>query len=138
MQKRPLWFIIISCFILLYQIVWLASVLQLPDDLKNQISLSVPFEVVISGIIVTFFTIGLRALILMRRWAFRYTLVGIGILWGTILLRLIIFTEADYDRQRLPFLIMTFVIIGGLVCVPILYKTIHNSTKGANSYDPNP
>ena len=64
MTKRPLWFIIITCFILLYQIVWLVSVLQLPDDFKNQISLSVNLEIGISVLIVTFFTYGLRALIL--------------------------------------------------------------------------
>lgn len=138
MTKRPLWFIMLTCFILIYQIVWLISVLQLPDDLKNQISLSVPLEIVMSVTIVTFFTIGLRALIGMQAWAIRYTLVGIDILWVTILGRLILFAEADYDRQRLPFLIMTFVIVGGFIAVPKLLKIIHNSTKGENSYDPNP
>lgn len=137
MQKRPLWFIILTCFILLYQIVWLMSVLQLPDDLKTKISLSLPYEIITSAVIVTFFTIGLRALILTRAWAIRYTLGGIGILWVSILLRLILFAEADYDRQRLPFLIMTCVIVCGLVAVPKLLKIIH-STKGENSYDPNP
>jgi len=138
MNKRPLWFIIITCFILLYQIVWLVSVLQLPDDLKNQISLSVNLEIGISVLIVTFFTFGLRALILTRKWAIKYTVVGIVILWMTILLRVIVFAEADYDRQRLPFLLFITVVVCGLGVLSSIVKTIHKSTKGENSYDPNP
>jgi len=138
MNKRPLWFIMMTCFILLYQIVWLISVLQLPDDLKDTVSLSVPFEVIVSGAIVTFFTVGLRALILTRPWAIRYTVGVIAVLWMTIILRLIVFAEADYDRQRLPFLVFITIVVCGLMVLPKLVKTIHKSTKGENSYDPNP
>ena len=87
MQKRPLWFISFTCFMILYQIVWAIRVLQLEHNLQKQISLSVPLEVVVSILIVTFFTYGLRALIINPSWAMRYT-IGVfcfsdGIQWFT-------------------------------------------------------
>ncbi len=138
MQKHPFWLIILTCFMMLYQIFWLLSVLQLEDELKNQISLSVPIEVIVSVAIVTFFTFSLRALAGSSQWAMRYTIVGIGILSITILTRLIIYTEADYDRQRLPFLIIIITVVCCLAVLPKILRHIHKSTKGENSYDPNP
>lgn len=138
MTKRPIWLIILTCFILLYQIFWFISVLQLPDDLKTKISLSIPYEMIVSFVVVIFFMNGLRALILTRSWAIGYTIGGIIFLWAMILLRLIVFVEADYDRQRLPFLIMTFVMVCGLAVMPKLMQNPINSTKGEFSYDPNP
>lgn len=138
MTKRAIWLIILTCFILLYQIFWFVSVLQLSDDLKTKVSLSIPYEMIVSLVIVLFFMNGLRALILTRSWAIGYTIGGIIFLWATVLLRLIVFAEADYDRQRLPFLLMAFVIVCGLAVMPKLMKNPINSTKGEFSYDPNP
>ena len=87
---------------------------------------------------VTFFTFSLRALAGNSRWAIRYTIVGFGILVMTILIRLIVYAEADYDRQRLPFLISLIIIVCCLIALPKIVRHIHQSTKGENSYDPNP
>lgn len=138
MQKRPFWLIILTCFMMLYQILWLLSVLQLEGELKTQISLSVPFEVIVSVAIVTFFTFSLRTLAGSSQRAMRYTIVGIVILSMTILTRLIIYAEADYDRQRLPFLIIIIISVCCLTVLPKILRHIHKSTKGENSYDPNP
>lgn len=138
MRKRPLWFISFSCFMMLYQIVWLIRVLQLQDNLKTQISLSVPLEVVMSITIVTFFTYGIRALTVNRPWAMRYT-IGVFIFQiGYSGLRLIAFAEADYDRQRLPFLIIVFSIVCGLLILPKILVTYTNQLREKNSYDHKP
>ena len=53
-------------------------------------------------------------------------------------LRIIAFAEADYDRQRLPFLIIVFSIVCGLLILPKLTRLLHKPTKGENSYDHKP
>lgn len=115
---------------MLYQIVWLVSVLQLPDNLKATISLSLPLEVIISISIVTFITYGIRALIVREDWAIRYTMGIMSLQVAYILVRLILFAEADYDRQRLPFLVILFSVVYGLWLLPKLLRFIHKSTKG--------
>ena len=138
MQKRPLWFISFTCFMILYQIVWLIRVLQLQGNLKEQISLSIPLEVIMSILIVTFFTYGIRALIVNHSWAMRYT-IGVFIFQiGYSGLRLIAFAEADYDRQRLPFLIIVFSIVCGLLMLPKILGTYTNQLREKNSYDHKP
>lgn len=130
MQKRPLWIIIFTCFMMLYQIFWIIRVLQLSHNLQQQISLSVPLEVFVSISIVTFFTYGIRALICNHSWAMRYTMGVFCFQMGYSSLRLIAFAEADYDRQRLPFLIIVFSIVCGLALLPKLIRYIHKPTKG--------
>lgn len=138
MSKRPLWLISFTCFMMLYQILWLIRVLQLQENLKEQISLSVPLEIIMSFLIVTFFTYGLRALILKREWAIRYTIGIFSFQIGYSGLRLIAFAEADYDRQRLPFLIIVFSIVCGLLMLPKILRHIHKSIREKNSYDHKP
>ena len=129
-QKRSLWFISFACFMMLYQIVWLISVLQIPDNLKATIRLSVPLEIIASIAIVTFITYGIRALIVRKTWAISYTMGAIIIQIGYALFRLIVFAEADYDRQRLPFLVLLFSVVCGLWLLPKVFRHIHQSTKG--------
>jgi hypothetical protein len=128
--KHPLRLISFTCFMMLYQIFWLIRVLQLQENLKQPISLSVPLEVIISVSIVTFFTYGLRALILNREWAMRYTIGIVSFQIGYSGLRLIAFSEADYDRQRLPFLIIVFSVVCCLLMLPKILRHIHTSIKG--------
>jgi len=137
-QNHPLWFLSFTCFMILYQIFWVVRVLQLPHDLQQQISLSVPLEVFVSILIVTFFTYGLRALIFNRSWAMRYTIGVFCFQMGYSVLRIIVFAEADYDRQRLLFLIIVFSIVCGLLMLSKLIKHLHKPTKGENSYDHKP
>lgn len=128
-----LWLIILTCIMMLYQIVWIGRVLSLPDNLKERISLVVPLEVAISILFVTLFTYGLRALIVRTTYAVRYTIVILGLLIGYSLLRLILFAEADYDRQRLPFLVILFSIVCCLVLLPELFRRLHKFIKGEES-----
>ena len=129
MQKRPLWLIAFTCLMMLYQIAWMLNVLQLPDDLKAQISLSVPLEVIVSLVIVILFTFGLYALVAKREWAIRYTIGVFGLQIGYTLLRLILFADADYDRQRLPFLLILFSIVCGVFLLSKKLRAMHNSTN---------
>ena len=67
MQKRPLWLI---GFTMYYDAISNrmadSGCYSYRIDLKAQISLSVSIEVIVSLLIVTFFTFGIRALILKR------------------------------------------------------------------------
>lgn len=124
MQKSPFWLIIFSCFMMLYQIFWLIQVLQLPENLNSKVRLSVPLEAIVSILIVTFITFGIRALILRKQWAISYT-IGIAFIQiGYVLFRLIVFADADYDRQRLPFLVILYAVVCGLWMLPKVFRHI--------------
>lgn len=130
MQKRPTWLIFVASLIMLYQIVWLIRVLQLPDNLTSQISLSIPLEIIVSSCLILALVYGIWTLMIKKVWAVLWVRGIIGIQLGYILLRLIIFAEADYDRQRLPFLVIIFLIVVGLLLLPKVFQHLHKSTKG--------
>jgi hypothetical protein len=102
--RRPRWLIILTLLLSIFQIGSATRVLQIPADVAAQIHLILPLEFIASAV-----------------WAILAALVMVGLfqrwqraqLYATILLvaftlyslvRLALFAQADYDRERLPFL----------------------------------
>jgi hypothetical protein len=104
-------FIVVSVFISVFQILSAIRVLQIPDELAVQVSLALPLEFVMGALWGLTFALASVLLVQNRRYALRYTLwliVGF-VLYSTT--RLLVFTRADYDRQRLPFLLAVTLVI---------------------------
>lgn len=111
-----------GCF---YRLLWLSTALmalvqvglvwraaQIPPELAAQVSLSLPLEFVGGLLWALIFALVTLWLVLRRRGALRaagWTLVVFALYNGA---RWLVFTRADYDRQRLPFLgIAAFVFV---------------------------
>jgi len=104
-------FIVVSVFISAFQILSAIRVLQIPDELAAQVSLALPLEFGMNALWGVTFALASVLLVQNRRYALRYTLwliVGF-VLYSTA--RLLIFTRAEYDRQRLPFLLTVTLVI---------------------------
>lgn len=122
-SRRLLLFVLV--LLTLHQLGAVLTVLRLPDDVVASLSLPVWVQVVAGSVWTLIF--GWTTVLLFRRmmrpmralW-----LVAVFILYS--LLRLLLFTRADYDRQRLPFLI---VVVMGVVVGMTLIRTIVNAWK---------
>lgn len=130
---RNIWLIMFSCFMILYQILWISRVLTSSDRLQEQLKLNIPLEIANSILFVSLFTLGLRALIVRADYAVRYTIgVFVGLI-GVTVLRLMLFAQADYDRQRLLFLVLFIGIVSCLFVLPYLLRQLHKQIKGDKS-----
>lgn len=105
-------FLILVCLILaLFQIITALAVLQLPDAVAPAVSIPGMLQVVLSACwALVFFTVAVRLFYRKRRsvwqaggWMVLFVLYS--------LLRLVVFARADYDRERLPFLIIITVLL---------------------------
>jgi uncharacterized membrane protein YhaH (DUF805 family) len=100
---------VITIALSLFQFVAAIRTLQLPDDLP--VSLLIPLEVAAGFSWGLLFALATVALILYKPYAARFAL------WLTLsflvysVIRLTLFAQSDYDRQRLPFLIVTLFVI---------------------------
>lgn len=105
----------------LHQIVFPLRVLQLPDDLRAQLSLNPTFDLVIGfGWALAF---SAAALLLIRRSpTVRSTaLAMLALFTVTSFGRLWVFTRAEYDQGRLPFLAwVTAGIMFGIISVLLI------------------
>jgi hypothetical protein len=112
------WLALLTTLLALHQIVSAIRVLQLPDDLAGQVSLVIPLEVIAGRLWAGLFVLITLALVRKHIHALRYAgWALIGFVFYSIA-RLIIFSRADYDQGRLPFLLVAAVI---MICVPAVF-----------------
>lgn len=111
-RKGQTFFLAAMALFFLIHLVNLVRMLQLPNDLNNQISLVPSFEIMMS-IFWLFVTIWVVILLLgnHENALNRALWVSFGFIIYSVA-RLLIFTRADYDRQRIIFLV---VIVLGLL-----------------------
>jgi len=102
--------------LLVYQTLNLIRVLQLEDMLGNSVVPPVPLQLTLILIWLLTFTYLLLGVVRKWRFALRYSgwLIITYILYR--LLYAVLFVQADYNRQRLPFLLVTISLI---LIVPI-------------------
>ncbi len=109
--------------LLLFQISAAVRALQVPSELAAQISLPMPLQFV-AGMLWAVAALVVVAGLWQRKPGSGRTagwlLVGFSIY---SLLRLLLFTQADYDRGRLPFLIVLTVIILLLPVIGLIRRT---------------
>jgi hypothetical protein len=105
-------FLILICMSLaLFQIITALQVLQLPDAVASAVSIPVAWQVGLSTGWSLLFFVAALTLFYRKRWSVRLAgaLIVLFVLYS--LLRLVVFARADYDRARLPFLMMITVLL---------------------------
>jgi len=112
-RKGQTFFLATMALFFLIHLVNLIRMLQLPNDLTNQISLVPSFEIVMSAFWL-FTTIWVLILLLgnHENAVNRALWVSFGFIIYSVS-RLMIFTRADYDRQRIIFL--AIIVVGLLL-----------------------
>jgi len=109
-SDRPGCLIFITAILGVYQIIFAFRVLQQADILSES-SLPVAMQVTVATVWAVGFLLATVGLVRHNRLALRYSgwLIVTFILYN--LLRVVAFAQADYDRQRLPFLMILTLII---------------------------
>ncbi len=111
------WLIVLTGLLALCQAGAALRALQTPPDLITQVSLVMPLEFIASTFWAILAAWTTAALIRHRRYGVQSAarlLIGFSVY---SVARLLIFTRADYERQRLPFLLVMTLL---LLTVPIL------------------
>ena len=141
LPRRSWALIVVMGMLLLFQVGAVLNALRIPSETANNLSLP-PYLQVIGGVFWALL-FGQTAISLLRRnplavkRAFLYVMVFIAY----NVLRLLIFAQSDYDRQRFPFLLaITLLFAVLLVSAFMLYRRLclrrvaKNSTmeNGAN------
>ncbi len=119
----------------LFQIGAAIQVLQIPENVVEQISLSLPFEFVVS--IVWSLVFGWLAVVIVRNHhhALRYTIgATVGLIAYRALHR-IIFSRADYEQGRIPFLVAIIVVIIGITLIALVIARRAHNTLRENASD---
>ena len=101
--RRRWWLIALTIALALMQIDAIIRLLNTPDALTEQISLVLPLEIFAGGLWTLIFAV--LAVNLLRSRTTRlaqWTFIGFAT-YSTV--RLLLFAQADYDQNRLPFLV---------------------------------
>ncbi len=102
--RRRWWLIVLAAGLTLMQTGAALRALQVPPELAGQISLLPPLEFVAGGLWALLFAFITANL--LRKRAVRFALMGLSAFLVYSAARLLLFTEADYDQNRLPFLVL--------------------------------
>ena len=116
--KYPWWLILLAAALTLFQLTSAIRVLQIPPAVSAHVSLLPALEFIAGMLWALLFGFGTATLVQGNIRARRYiawVLLGF-ILYSTV--RLLIFAQSDYDRQRLPFLIVLTLFISA---IPVVY-----------------
>jgi hypothetical protein len=125
-RKRARGLLILTALLALFQFGAAVRAVQIPDDLAARVNLPLPLEFIASllwaaaalGVFVMLWT-GRRQARLFAAWL----AVGFSIY---SLLRLLLFSQADYDRGRFPFLL---IVIAILLFTPVAYLARYRRTN---------
>lgn len=110
-RKRNYWLLLLFGILSIIHYVGVWNALRLSDDVANSVSMSPVLQIITNltwALTFTWITIHLAQRKLWAKIRAFWLLVGF-IIYSA--LRLLIFSEADYDSQRAPFIIALSVII---------------------------
>ncbi len=114
--------IILTGALAMFQAVAAVRALHVPAALAAQINLPLPLEFVAGGLWSLLFTFITVNLIQTRPLAARragWAIIGF-IIYSAV--RLLLFAQADYDRERYPFLLLLTVLISAIVAAALLRR----------------
>ncbi len=117
-RKRARILILLTALLACVQLGAAVRALQVPDELASKISLPLPLEFVAS---LLWALIALAVMVLLWRRERHGRLYAAWLAVGFSiysLLRLLLFSQADYDRGRFPFLL---IVIALLLILPLAY-----------------
>ena len=109
--RRPSWPLIVLALLVIYHIVDMIRVLRFPAEFADSLSLPVPLRLMTGVTWGLLFAWSMLDVVKRNPASVnraRYLLV-LFVLYSVV--RLLIFTEADYDRQRLPFIIAVLIVL---------------------------
>lgn len=115
---RRWWLITLLIALGLYQAGVALQALRVPPELAAQVHLPLALDFVAGVLWALLFSLGAVNLI-QKRPAYTVRVVSGFIVYSVV--RLALFAQADYDRQRLPFLLVVFIlaITAALLCRPV-------------------
>jgi len=117
-RKRARLLMLLTTLLALVQLGAAVRGLNVPDALADRISLPLPLEFV-AGVLWALVSLGVLALLWRRERRARLYAAWLAVGFSIYsLLRLLLFSQADYDRGRYPFLL---VVIALLLILPVAY-----------------
>lgn len=121
--------------LMLFQIISLLRVLQLPTSIRAGLQFAPWFQAMLALIWVLLFAVAIVMILRQQRDASQFSswlIIGFMIY---SLLRLIIFAQADYDRQRLPMLAAMTMILLAIPIITLLQPTLHRGRRREEDND---
>jgi hypothetical protein len=117
-RKRARILILLTALLACVQLGAAVRALQVPDELASKISLPLPLEFVAS-LLWALIALGVTVLLWRRERRGRLYAAWLAVGFSIYsLLRLLLFSQADYDRGRFPFLL---IVIALLLILPLAY-----------------
>jgi 4-amino-4-deoxy-L-arabinose transferase-like glycosyltransferase len=104
-SRRPVWLIIVMLLLTLHQIGAILHALQIPSETAQSLSLPPSIQIIAASFWALIFAHTTISLLQRRRQIVKRAFLQIAVFIGYSVLRLFIFAQSDYDRQRLPFLL---------------------------------
>jgi hypothetical protein len=124
-RKHARGLLILTAFLALFQLGAAVRVLQVPDTLAAQVKLPFPLEF-IASLLWALAAVGVFVLLWARRKDAKLYAAWLAVGFSIYsLLRLLLFSQADYDRGRFPFLL---VVIAILLFAPVAYLVHYRRT----------
>jgi hypothetical protein len=111
LPRRHWWLLVLMCLLAVFQANAALRVLSVPDTLAAQINLPLPLQFVV-GALWALVSLTVGTMLWRRKPGAARLAVWLCFAFSIYsLLRLFLFTQADYDRGRLPFLVVLTVLI---------------------------
>ncbi len=117
------WLVGLTLILALFQVGLVVRTLQIPAELAAQIQLILPLELVLSSGWALIFAITAVNLVRQRP---RARCWAIGLIGGFVIYhmaRLLLFAQADYDRNRLSFIMIVTTLLVALLVVVATKQT---------------
>lgn len=115
--RRSRWLILLTALLALFQMGAVIHALQLPPDLALQLPFS-PALNMVAGVIWSLIALFITLRLIQQQLGAGQ---GAAWLWAAFgvytVVRLVLFTRADYDLGRLPFLLVVSAL---LICIPVV------------------
>lgn len=121
-MKHPWWLVLLAAALALFQLASAGHALQIPPEIRTHLSLPPALNFVAGLLWALLFGFGTATLVRGNSRAHHYiawVLLGF-ILYSTA--RLFLFAQSDYDRQRLPFLIVLALFISAIPAAYLLRR----------------
>ncbi|MBZ0287603.1 MAG: hypothetical protein K8I30_08305 [Anaerolineae bacterium] len=117
-RKRARLLMILTALLAVVQIGAVARALRVPDAVAARISLPLPLEA-IASLLWALLSLGVLMLLWKRERRARLYAAWLAVGFSIYsLIRLLLFSQADYDRGRFPFLL---VVIAVLLILPVAF-----------------
>lgn len=117
-RKRARLLIMLTLLLAVVQVGAAVRAMQVPDEVAAKISLPLPLEA-ITSLLWALLSLGVFALLWRRERRARLYAAWLAVGFSIYsLIRLLLFSQADYDRGRFPFLL---VVIAVLLILPVAY-----------------